>query len=343
MWAKVRYVVEKHNADGSSRFYWERLGYPTRRLLGTEVERMADAERLNEAADAERAVEPDGPAFGTLAWAVAEYRTSPAWQKLAVETRRMYEPFMISLDRIKGRQPVTALTRSAVREVLKGIEAPGRKVHCAAVLKRVLDVARDHDLIQNNPAIQLGLAHSGKRDQIWSDQDIEHFLSYCTGPHGAAVALHLRLMEFTAQRPGDCLAMQWGNFDGHRIELVQEKTGKLVWVPCPAPLLVVLEAERKRATGMAMVAKPNGQCLGEGTLRSAFAATRGRAGLQHLQARDLRRTAMVRLAEAGCTVPEIASISGHSIDRTERILEVYLPRTRAMASAAIAKLDEWRK
>jgi len=124
---------------------------------------------------------------------------------------------------------------------------------------------------------------------------------------------------------------------------VQEKTGKLVWVPCPAPLLVVLEAERKRTTGMAMVAKPNGQCLGEGTLRSAFAATRDRAGLQHLQARDLRRTAMVRLAEAGCTVPEIASISGHSIDRTERILEVYLPRTRAMASAAIAKLDEWRK
>ncbi|KKL56672.1 hypothetical protein LCGC14_2243110, partial [marine sediment metagenome] len=175
----------------------------------TEAERFAEAERLNEAADAERAIEPDEPAFGTLGWAVAEYRASPAWQKLAVETRRMYEPFMISLDRIKGRQPVTALTRSAVREVLKGIEAPGRKVHCAAVLKRVLDVARDHDLIQNNPAIQLGLAHSGKRDTIWSDQEIERFLSHCTGTHGAAVALHFRLMEFTAQRPGDCRVMKW--------------------------------------------------------------------------------------------------------------------------------------
>jgi integrase len=343
MWAKVRYVVEKHNADGSSRFYWDRRGHPTHRLLGTEAERIAEAERLNNAADAERAVEPDEPVFGTISWAVAEYRASPAWQKLAVSTRRVYEPFMISLDRIKGRQPVTTLTRSAVREVLKGVEAPGRKVHCAAVLKRVLDVARDHDLIQNNPAIQLGLAHSGKRGTIWSDRDIEHFLSHCTGTHGAAVALHLRLMENTAQRPGDCRVMQWQAYDGHRIELVQQKTRKLVWVPCPAPLLVVLDGARKQATGVAMVANPNGQCLGEGTLRSAFAAIRGRAGLQHLQARDLRRTAMVRLAEAGCTVPEIAAISGHSIDRTERILEVYLPRTRAMASAAIAKLDEWRK
>ena len=344
MWVKMRYVVEKVNKDGSSRFYWERRGYPTRRLLGTETERIAEVERLNEAADTERAIEPDEPDFGTIGWAIAEYRALPAWQNLSVGTRRVYEPYIKALDEGEGRESVTELTRSAVREMLSEIPSKGGKVHCAAVLKRVLDVARDHDLIQNNPAIQLGLAHSGKRDQIWSDEDIERFLAHCTMMnHGAAVALHLRLMEFTAQRPGDCRIMKWQAYDGQRVELVQEKTGKLVWVPCPAPLLVILDAARKRANGMAMVTKPNGQCLGKGTLRSTFATIRSRAGLQHLQARDLRRTAMVRLAEAGCTVPEIASISGHSIDRTERILEVYLPRTRAMASAAIAKLDEWRK
>ena len=70
-------------------------------------------------------------------------------------------------------------------------------------------------------------------------------------------------------------------------------------------------------------------------------------GLSCAVAARLQRGALalglVRLAEAGCTTPEIAAISGHSIERTERILEVYLPRTRAMASAAIAKLDEHRK
>ena len=44
------------------------------------------------------------------------------------------------------------------------------------------------------------------------------------------------------------------------------------------------------------------------------------------QARDLRRTAMLRMAEAGATVPQIASVSGHSIEATQRILETYLPR-----------------
>ena len=64
-----------------------------------------------------------------------------------------------------------------------------------------------------------------------------------------------------------------------------------------------------------------------------------KAGLGHLQARDLRRTAAVRLAEAGATAPEIAAVTGHSIDRTERILEVYVPRTKAMATATITKLE----
>ncbi len=343
MWAKVRYVVEKHNTDGSSRFYWERRGFPTRRLLGSEAERFAEAGRLNTAADLERVAVPDKPTFGTIGWAVAEYRASPSWARLAVGTRRMYEPFMMSLDKIKGRQPVTTLTRSALREVLGGIDSDGRKIHCHAVLTRILGVAQDHDLIQYNPALKMGLAHSGRRDQLWSDKEIELFLEHCTGIYGDAVALHFALMLNTAQRPGDCRTMLWGAYDGHRVDLVQQKTRKLVWLPCPAPLIVILDAARKRATGMAMVAKPNGQCLGEPTWRKAFAVIRGSAGLGHLQARDLRRTAIVRLAEAGCTVPEIASISGHSIDRTSQILEVYLPRTRAMASAAIAKLDEWRK
>jgi len=59
------------------------------------------------------------------------------------------------------------------------------------------------------------------------------------------------------------------------------------------------------------------------------------AGVEGLQFRDLRRTAAVRLAEAGCTVPEIAAITGHTIDTTARILEAYLPRNFTMARAAI--------
>ena len=63
-------------------------------------------------------------------------------------------------------------------------------------------------------------------------------------------------------------------------------------------------------------------------------------GWSDLQLRDTRRTSIVALAEAGCTVPEITSISGHDTDECERIIETYLPRTAAMAKAAVRK---WNK
>jgi hypothetical protein len=49
------------------------------------------------------------------------------------------------------------------------------------------------------------------------------------------------------------------------------------------------------------------------------------------------------LAEAGCTVPEIAAVTGHSLKHVTHILELYLSRTRQLADAAIVKLERRAK
>ncbi len=49
------------------------------------------------------------------------------------------------------------------------------------------------------------------------------------------------------------------------------------------------------------------------------------------------------MALAGATVPQIASVSGHSIDSTQRILKTCLPRNRDLAGIAIARLAEHKK
>jgi hypothetical protein len=54
---------------------------------------------------------------------------------------------------------------------------------------------------------------------------------------------------------------------------------------------------------------------------------------------DLRGTAVTRMAEAGCTVLEIAAITGHSLRDANAILDHYLARTESLTSATIAKLD----
>lgn len=65
------------------------------------------------------------------------------------------------------------------------------------------------------------------------------------------------------------------------------------------------------------------------------------AGIEGLTFHDLRGTAVTRLAMAGCTVPEIATITGHSLKAVEAMLDrYYLSRDIGMAESAIAKLEK---
>jgi hypothetical protein len=56
---------------------------------------------------------------------------------------------------------------------------------------------------------------------------------------------------------------------------------------------------------------------------------------QHRQRRDLRRTGVVRMAEAGVTTPQIAALGGWSIDYTQRVVDTYLPRRTEVALAGM--------
>jgi integrase len=55
---------------------------------------------------------------------------------------------------------------------------------------------------------------------------------------------------------------------------------------------------------------------------------------------DLRGTAVTRLALAGSTEPEIATITGHSLRDVRTILDSnYLSRDQALGESAIRKLE----
>ena len=69
-----------------------------------------------------------------------------------------------------------------------------------------------------------------------------------------------------------------------------------------------------------------------------------RAGIRGLTFHDLRGTAVVTLARAGCNEVEIYSITGHKPGDVQAILTAhYLPRDAEVASNAIAKLNMYRK
>ena len=68
------------------------------------------------------------------------------------------------------------------------------------------------------------------------------------------------------------------------------------------------------------------------------------AGVTGLTFDDLRGSAVVRLALAEATVPQIATFSGHSLKDVEAILDArYLGRDVQLAEAAVLKLEKRTK
>ena len=151
MWVKMRYVVAKPNRDGSVRWYWQRSGFPTRRLPVDEIERVKAAGQFNARADAEKQAEPVEPNFGTIEWAIDKHRASETWAGLALKSRRVYERWMIALSDTVGDRPLASLTRRAVKETLDGIDSKGGKHHCAAVMRAIAWIAVDYEFLPRNP------------------------------------------------------------------------------------------------------------------------------------------------------------------------------------------------
>jgi integrase len=118
------------------------------------------------------------------------------------------------------------------------------------------------------------------------------------------------------------LRLSWSQFDGSAITLRQSKTGVLLAVPVAKELRIALN-ETPRQSPTILICETTKRTWKPYFFRHEFRRIANMADLTNLQFLDLRRTAVVRLAEAGCTVPEIAAITGHQLDRTARILETY--------------------
>jgi integrase len=334
----MRYVQKRVNASGSERWYWRRPGHPVRRLPDSAAARAAMVKSLNASADAERAAE--GHQEGTVAWAVDKYRASPKFTGRALATRRAYEPYMRSLTDTIGGYLLAELTRGAVREIVDGVEGAARKHHCAAVLSRVVSIGRDYGYIAHNLTDKLELPSTGRREAVWTAEEEARLFGACAADARAdAARLGFLLLFYTGQRVSDVRAMTWAHFDGDRISVVQQKTGARRKIKCHRVLRAALEAAYPARKGLPIVAQPNGLAYSKPGWESVYRRVRNVAKVQHLQMRDIRRTAAVRLAEAGCELHEIASVTGHSLTDLKVLFEVYLPKTTAMAESAITKLE----
>ncbi len=349
---RPRHFNVKGRPGGKWLYYWSpspslrRLGFRDRRLSDDLAIAIREAEELNAEADRYRMELARGrygaPPPGTVRWLIRLYRTHDDFLELAERTRADYERYLAMLDELLGDERIEDITPRVVQALKRaGADTPWQTNYLLRVLRLLFSFGVREGYCDHNPARAFRQLRTRPRQAIWTHEQEERFLEACERLGRPSIRLAYMLAVWTAQREGDVLRMAWSDYDGEALHVRQSKTGRRLEIPVAAPLRAELESAPR--VSPVIVADERGRPWKADNFRHVFARVREAAGIEGVRFQDLRRTAIVRLAEAGCTVPEIASISGHAIDYCQRIIDTYLPRTRELARAAVVKLENIRR
>lgn len=285
------------------------------------------------------------PPRGTLLALLQAYQASSEFAGLRDRTRADYVKQIKLIEVAFGDMPLSALNARGVRaEFMAWRDQLARRSRRQAdyawtVLARILSWSKDRGLVPENPCERGGRLYRGSRaDKVWTTDDEAAF--YRSAPSH----LHLPVLMalWTGQRQGDLLRLTWSAYDGETIRLKQSKTGARVSIPAGAPLKAALDAT-PRLSPIILLTSENKPWTADG-FRASFAKARAKAGIVGVTFNDLRGTAVTRLALAGATEAEIATITGHSLRDVRSILDSnYLHRDPALGRAAIHKLERGTK
>jgi integrase len=287
------------------------------------------------------------PPAGVLLSVLQGYQASEDFCGLADRTREDYAAQIKLIESAFGDFPLSALADRRTRGVFLAwrdqlAKASRRQADYAwTVLARLLSWGLNRGLVPANPCEKGGRLYRGSRaDKIWSTDDEANFV--LKGPAHLHLALLLAL--WTGQRQGDLLRLPWSGYDGAHIRLRQSKTRIRVVIPVGAPLKAALDAAAKTKQSPLILTNSEGKPWTADGFRSSWRKACARAGIVGVTFHDLRGTAVTRLAVAGCTEAEIATITGHSLRDVRTILDSnYLSRDPALGESAIRKLERGTK
>jgi integrase len=323
-------AVKKQLADGSVRVH--HYYRPT----GTRLEgQPGSAEFLRSYLAAEKAlIDRDGPTVNAL---IRKFTASPFFASKAASTQKEYRRMLNKVEECFGTMPLPALEDPDVRQDFKEWQAEVAETsglreadNRLSVVSTMIEWSIENGLLRNNPIAGFKRLHKADRSElIWQEEHITKFMSAAPLEMQQAMIMALH----TGQRQGDLLRLRWDDYVDGFISLRQGKGKRRVQVSVTQALGQTLGKMERRST--VILTTKTGQPWKSDYFKKQWRITSDAAGIQDLHFHDLRGTAVTMLAEAGCTVPQIASITGHSLRSVTDILDRYLARTKGLSSSAM--------
>jgi integrase len=225
---------------------------------------------------------------GTFAAVIRAYLSSPKFDALAHSTRVGYRYLLGLAERPEtlGAYPVEVIRPALVQAFLDGLaDRPAQQKNAQTALKAVEKWAIVRDLLPY--PITTGTEAPGGTGgfEPWTDEQVT-LAERCCRPHLSRV---ITLASNTGQRGSDLVKMRWSDIEGYAgrpgINVIQKKTGLVIWIPFTQDLMRAVTVWERRPTlillkedGMPFTRAQLSRPMASGTQYAArpCAITRGR-------------------------------------------------------------------
>jgi integrase len=244
----------------------------------------------------------------TISAAIIGYYYDQSFLALASSTQRPLRGILERFRAEHGDKRIALLQRQHITTLLRSKKRFAAR-HWLKAIRALMKYAVEIGLRADNPATGVKLPDL-KTDgyHSWTEAEIEQFEAY--HGQGTKARLALTLLLYTGQRRGDVIRLGRQHMRGGTIYIRQQKTGTEMELPIHAKLATII-AETP-ANHLTLLTTQTGKPFSAAGFGNWFRDRCNEAGLPHCSAHGLRKAAARRLAEAGCTMHEIAAITGHA-------------------------------
>lgn len=329
---KLRHIHRFRDRHGKTRHYFRKPGHPRVALPG-----LPGSAAFMDAYKAALASEPmpigaTRTAPGSMAALVASWYGSADFRGLSPASQINYRRILTAFLNDHGGKLVTDLEGRHVRALLDAkAETPAAANRLLSLLKLLMRHAIERAWRVDDPTLYVRrLRYKSDGFATWSEEDIGRFEARWA--LGTRARLALALLLYTGQRRGDVIPMGRQHMRGNAIDVRQNKTGERLTIPVHPALRAAIDAHP--AGQLTFLVTQTGKPFASGNaFYNWFIDCARKAGIAPgLSPHGLRKAAARRLAEAGCTPHQIASVTGHA---TLKEIERY---TKAANQEELAKV-----
>ena len=359
---KIRYLVTRPKSNGTPRHYWQpdsslrAAGWKMRRLSDDLATAIAEASEINNAVDEWRLgviQDPLNHKAGSMDHLIEAYKNSREFGSLGEKTAVEYTRYLRLISDWAGTECAAAINSRMVQDLYDTLrdKTPRKAAYMVQVLRLLFAFAERQSLINRgtNPAARPMLDYKARKGTIWSPQAVRDFVATADEMGFYAIGTAVMLNEWMGQRRGDVIAVSMAAYRAGILHIRQSKTGADVALPVGmVPQLQtrieeqIARNKRKDRPGVTLIQTQSGGPYTADGFMTTFEKVRVPAAKRNpeiagLIFKDLRHTAVTRLAECGAEIPQIAAVTGHAFKSCQDIVDRYNVRTTKMARAAFEK------